>query len=295
MGKLIGRDLLKLSDINRRELLEILLYAKDLKKSVKHSNLLKGKTLTMLFAKSSTRTRVSFEIAMAQLGGHPLNLNWDETNFLKGDITDEARSLGIYSDVIMTRVFTHDQTIKIADGSGVPVINGMDNLHHPCQALADLLTIYEAKGKFDGIKIGWVGDGTNVCNSLSQGAELLKMKMTIASPKGYEPNIVGLTTTVLQDCREAAKNADVLVTDSWVSLGLENEKETRLKVFKPYQLNSHLLSLAKKDCIVMHCLPAQRGYEITSEVMDSPKSWIFTEAENRLHTEKALLLKLLRR
>lgn len=294
MGKLAGRDILKISDINREELLEILLYAEDLKKGMKYSDELKGKTLAMLFAKTSTRTRVSFEVAMTQLGGHAINLNWNETNFVKGDIKDEAKNLGKYCDAIMTRVFTHEQTLMIAEGSEVPIINGMDNLHHPCQAFADLLTIYQAKNKFDNIKIGWVGDGTNVCNSLSQGAALLGMKMTVACPEGYEPKLAGSTTSIVRDPHEAAKDADVLVTDSWVSLGLEHEKEIRLKVFKPYQLNSNLLSLAKKDCIVMHCLPAQRGYEITSEVMDSPQSWIFQEAENRLHTEKALLVKLLK-
>ena len=295
MGKLFGRDLLKLSDINREELLEILLYAENLKRNARYSEDLKGKTLAMLFAKTSTRTRVSFEVAMTQLGGHAINLNWNETNFVKGDIKDEAKNLGKYCDAIMTRVFTHEQTLMVADGSEVPVINGMDNIHHPCQTLADLLTIYEAKGKFEGVKIAWVGDGTNVCNSLSHGAELLEMEMTVACPEGYEPKNIGSTTKIGHDPREAAKDADVFVTDSWVSLGLESEKATRLKIFKPYQLNSELLSFAKEDCVVMHCLPAQRGYEITSEVMDSPKSWIFQEAENRLHTEKALLVKLLKK
>jgi ornithine carbamoyltransferase len=229
---------------------------------------------------------------MTQLDGHAINLNWGETNFVKGDIKDEAKILGLYCDAVMARVFTHDQIQRIAEGCDKPVINGMDDLHHPCQALADFMTILEAKGKFKGLKLGWVGDGTNVCNSLIQGAEMVGMKAVVATPKGYEPK-VKTSASIVQDPKEAARGADVLVTDTWVSLGFENEKEVRMNVFQPYQLNSQLLALAKKDCIVLHCLPAQRGYEITSEVMDSPQSRIFQESENRLHTEKALLLKLL--
>jgi len=291
-----GRDFLTLSDISEKELREILSLSIKLKR-VKHSEWqrrlgLRGKTLAMLFAKTSTRTRVSFEVAMTQLGGHAINLNWSETNFVKGDIRDEAKVLGLYCDAAMARVFTHDQILKIAEGCEKPVINGMDDLHHPCQALADLLTILEEKGKFEGLKVGWVGDGTNVCNSLMQGAEMVGVEMVVATPKGYEPR-VKTTASIVQDAGEAAKDADILVTDTWVSLGLEKEKEMRLKIFQPYQLNSQLLALAKKDCIVLHCLPAQRGYEITSEVMGSPQSRIFQESENRLHTEKALLLKLI--
>lgn len=286
-----GRDFLTLSDISGKELREILDLSIKLK-GIKYSEELKGKTLAMLFAKTSTRTRVSFETAMTQLDGHAINLNWGETNFVKGDIKDEAKILGLYCDAVMARVFTHDQIQRIAEGCDKPVINGMDDLHHPCQALADLMTVLEAKGKFKGLKLGWVGDGTNVCNSLIQGAEMLGMKAVVATPKGYEPK-VKTSASIVQDPKEAARGADVLVTDTWVSLGFENEKEVRMNVFQPYQLNSQLLALAKKDCIVLHCLPAQRGYEITSEVMDSPQSRIFQESENRLHTEKALLLKLI--
>ncbi|MEM3736598.1 MAG: ornithine carbamoyltransferase [Candidatus Bathyarchaeia archaeon] len=291
MGSLRGRDFLTLADLSKAELIELLNFSRELK-SRPLSDELKGKTLAMLFAKTSTRTRVSFEVGMTQLGGHAIYLHWSDTNFVKGDIRDEAKNLGRYCDAVMARVFTHDQIEKIAEGCEKPVINGMDDLHHPCQALADLLTIFEAKGRFSGIKVGWVGDGTNVCNSLIQGAEMLGMEMVVATPKGYEPSIK-TGATIVRDATEAARNADVLVTDSWVSLGKEAEREERLKVFKPYQLNSQLLSLAKRDCIILHCLPAQRGLEITSEVLDSPQSWVFEEAENRLHTQKALLLKLL--
>lgn len=280
-----------LTDISRDELEQLLQLARRLRK-VKYSEELKGKTLAMLFAKTSTRTRTSFEVGMTQLGGHAINLNWAETNFVKGDIKDEAKNIGLYCDVLMARVFTHKQITDLAEGCEKPVINGMDDAHHPCQALADLLTILETKEHFRGLKLGWVGDGTNVCHSLLQGAQMLSMEAVAATPKGYEPKIKG-NATLVNEPAEAAKDADILVTDTWVSLGQESEKEVRLKVFRPYQLNSKLLSLAKKDCIVLHCLPAQRGYEITSEVMDSPNSRIWQEAENRLHAEKALLLALL--
>jgi ornithine carbamoyltransferase len=285
------RDLLTLSDLTKEELFEIFNLSITLKKE-KFSTALRGKTLAMLFAKTSTRTRVSFETAMYHLGGYAINLNWRDTNFHKGDIKDEARVLGLYCDAVLARVMNHSQLQQIAAGCEKPVINGMDDLHHPCQALADLFTILEAKGKFNGLKLGWVGDGTNVCNSLMQGAELLGIKMIVATPKGYEPKIK-TSAKLVEKPQEAAKDADVLITDTWVSLGLETEKEVRFKAFLPYQLNSQLLSHAKKDCIVLHCLPAQRGYEITSDILDSPHSRIFQEAENRLHTEKALLLKLL--
>lgn len=286
-----GNDFLTLSDIDKRKLMELLQFSLKLKET-KYSEELKGKTLAMLFAKTSTRTRVSFDVAMTQLGGHALYLNWAETNFVKGDLKDEARVLGLYCDAVMVRVFTHNQTLKIAEGCEKPVINGMDDLHHPCQALADLFTIFEVKKRFEGLKLGWVGDGTNVCSSLMQGAEMVGMEMVAAIPEGYEPK-VKTNTTIVRNPREAARDADVLVTDTWVSLGFEEEKERRIKVFKPYQLNSQLLSLAKKDCIILHCLPAQRGYEITSELLDSPQSKVFQEAENRVYTEKALLLKLI--
>ena len=291
MLSLKNRDFLTLTDVTGAELERLLQFARQVKKA-RYSEELKGKTLAMLFARTSTRTRVSFEVAMTQLGGHAVNLNWAETNFVKGDMKDEAKNVGLYCDALMARVFVHKQIMDLAEGCEKPTINGMDDLHHPCQALADLLTILESKGRLKDLKVAWVGDGTNVCNSLLQSTQMLGMEAYVASPKGYEPKIRG-NATVVEDPAEAAKDADVLVTDTWVSLGQESEKEARYKAFKPYQLNSKLLSLAKRDCIVLHCLPAQRGYEITSEVMDSPQSRIFQEAENRLHAEKALLLALL--
>jgi ornithine carbamoyltransferase len=286
-----AQDFLTLQDLDRRELLDILAVSSQLKRAPP-SQALAGKTLAMLFAKTSTRTRVSFEVAMTYLGGHAVNLHWAETNFVKGHIQDEAKVLGRYCDALMARVFTHQQLVALAEGCERPVINGMDDRYHPCQALADLLTILEEKKRFTGVKVGWTGDGTNVCNSLLLGAEMTGMEMTVATPKGFEPK-VQTTARIVRDPREAAADADVLVTDSWVSLGLEHEKDMRVQLFQPYQLNADLLSAAKKDCIVLHCLPAQRGYEITSDVLDSPQSKVFQEAENRLHTAKALLLHLL--
>jgi ornithine carbamoyltransferase len=291
-----GRDFLTLRDVDAKELMEILDLSAKLKRTEhlawQRRLGLRGKILVMLFAKVSTRTRVSFEAAMDNLGGHAVNLNWNDTNFVKGDVEDEAKVLGLYCDGIMARLFGHDLMKRLAEGCAKPVINGMDDLHHPCQALADLLTILEVKGRFEGLKIGWVGDGTNVCNSLMEGAEMVGARMVVATPEGYEPR-VRAGAELVRNPEDAAKEADVLITDSWVSIGLEAEREKRLKVFKPYQMNSKLVSLAKKDCIILHCLPAQRGYEITSDVLDSPQSKVFQEAENRLHTEKALLLKLL--
>lgn len=287
-----GRDFLTLTDMDREELIDVINLAIILKKSGGHTEELKGRTLAMLFAKPSTRTRVSFEVAMTQLGGHAIHLNWNETNFPKGVVWDEAKVLGLYCDAVMARVFRHETLLQIAEGCDRPVINGLDDDFHPCQALADLMTIYEEKKGFEGLKVGWVGDGTNVCNSLMLGAEMLGMEMVVATPEGYEPKVKA-GARIVRDPREAALDADVLATDTWVSLGQEEEKERRMRVFPPYQLNKSLLDLAKGDCIVLHCLPAQRGYEITSEVFDSPQSRIFQEAENRLHTEKALLLRLI--
>ncbi len=286
-----GRDFLTLADLTKEELVDILGLALKIKRN-KYSKELEGKTLAMLFSKTSTRTRVSFEVAMTQLGGHAINMNWIETNFVKGDLEDESKVLGLYVDAVLTRLATHQQNLDLAKACDKPVINGMDDLHHPCQILADLMTVLEEKDRLEDLKIVWIGDGTNVCNSLIQAAQLLDMNVSVAAPEGYEPKIRG-EAIIVREPKEAAQLADVLVTDTWVSLGLENEKEKRLEVFKPYQLNMDLLKCAKEDCIVLHCLPATRGYEITSEVMDSPNSRIFQEAENRLHTEKALLLRLL--
>ncbi len=287
-----GRDFLELSDLSKSELLALMDLSMDLKRDNQLRKDLDGKSLAMLFAKTSTRTRVSFEVAMTELSGHALNLKWEETNFIKGDIRDEAKVLSRYCDAIMARLYDHHDLIHIAEASESPVINGMDDDHHPCQALADIMTILEAKGEMSGLKLAWIGDGTNVFVSLSQAANLLGMKTAIATPKGYEPSIP-TDAEILRNPRQAAQDADVLVTDTWVSLGQEEEKKRRLRDFEGYTVDTDILSLANDEAIVLHCLPAQRGYEITSEVLESSQCLAFDEAENRLHTTKALLLSLI--
>jgi ornithine carbamoyltransferase len=284
-----GRDFLKLTDLSKEELLDIVYLSMDLKRKRVHRSDLAGKSLAMLFAKTSTRTRVSFEVAMTELGGHALNLKWAETNFVKGDIRDESRVLSRYCDAIMARLYEHKDLLAIADASKKPVINGMDDEHHPCQALADVMTIIEAKGDPGGLRVAWIGDATNVFLSLSQAANMLGMSTVIAVPEGYEHDRVA-GAEVVRDPAEAAGDADVLVTDTWVSLGQEAEKKQRLRDFKGYTIDLDLLDAAAEDAIVLHCLPAQRGYEITADVLESPQCLAFDEAENRLHTSKALLL-----
>ena len=268
---------------------------------------LRGKSLAMIFEKSSTRTRVSFEVGMAQLGGHALYLSPKDLQMGRGETTaDTAKVLSRYVDAIMYRAFSHEVMEELAVNATVPVINALDDIEHPCQALADLMTIKEHKGGFEGKKLVYVGDGNNVCNSLMVGAAIVGMDFTAACPKGYEPSdaltkkAIGLAKKhgssfeIMANPAEAAKGADVLYTDVWVSMGQEEETKERERIFKPYQINAGLLKKAKKDCIVMHCLPAHRGLEIAAEVMDGPRSVIFDQAENRLHTEKAVLLMVMK-
>jgi len=287
-----GRDLLEINDLSKDELLGLIEMSIQLKNDPSPRDDLRGKSLAMLFAKTSTRTRVSFEVAMTQLGGHAINLRWEETNFVKGDLEDESKVLGRLCDAVMARLYAHSDLIRLARACERPVINGMDDDHHPCQALADLMTIKEAKGHLEGLRLAWIGDATNVFNSLSQAAEKVGMEVVIAAPEGYGPKMA-TKATLVGDPAEAADGADVLVTDTWVSLGKESEKERRLRDLSPYRIDSDLLAHAQEDAIVLHCMPAQRGYEITSEVMDSPQCLAFDEAENRLHTSKALLLSLI--
>ncbi len=281
--------------------------AQRLKKgALKGSEPLKGKTLAMIFEKASTRTRVSFEVAMTQLGGHAIFLSPKDIQIGRGEtISDTAKVLSRMVDCIMYRAFKHDMMLELANSATVPVISALDELEHPCQAVADLMTIKEHKGKFKGVRLAYVGDGNNVCNSLMLGAAMVGMDFTAACPEGYEPDakllkqaqkvgkIKGCTIKVVEDPAEAASKADVLYTDTWVSMGMEAETMERERIFKPFQLNSELLMKAKKNCMVLHCLPAHRGLEITDEVMDGPNSFIFEQSENRLHTEKAILLTLI--
>jgi ornithine carbamoyltransferase len=297
--------LLSLSDLSYADIINLLDTASDLKEKRvrgKMSGLVKSKTLAMLFEKSSTRTRVSFEVAMTELGGHAIYLNYKDIQLGRGEsVADTARVMSRYVHAIMARVYKHETLIELSKNSTVPVINGLSDLEHPCQLLADLLTIREYKGKFKGLNFSWIGDGNNVCNSAILACALTGMKMTVACPEGYEPNkeIVGKSkelggvVNIIRDPMKAARNADILSTDVWVSMGDEEEYDQRLHDFRPYQINSKLLEQAKHDVMVLHCLPAHRGEEITADVVDGPKSAVFDQAENRLHVQKALLLKLL--
>ncbi len=266
---------------------------------------LAGKNLAMIFEKSSTRTRVSFEVGMTQLGGHALYLSPKDMQMGRGEtVADTAKVLSRYADAIMYRAFKHDVMVELAENATVPVINGLDDLEHPCQIVADLQTVKEKKGLED-IKMVYLGDGNNVCNSLLLGGALVGIDFTASCPEGYYPDssilsraqeiakAKGITSEVVEDPEEAVEGADVVYTDVWVSMGQEGEKEERERVFAPYQVNSELVSKAKEDCIVMHCLPAHRGLEITGEVMDGPQSVVFDQAENRLHAQKAILVSLI--
>ncbi|MBU4201782.1 MAG: ornithine carbamoyltransferase [Candidatus Altiarchaeota archaeon] len=264
-----------------------------------YSSRLDGKTLVLLFEKPSTRTKVSFQAGMFQLGGNIIHLDIDRSQLSRGEsIADTARILSSYTQGIAARVYEHSTLLELAENSSVPVINALSDLEHPCQAVSDLFTIYESAGGFDGIKVTYVGDGNNVCNSLILGCAMLGIDISVASPQGYGPdkgivNKAGKKVEVLSSPEEAAKDADFLYTDVWVSIGKEGEKEERAKAFKDYQINKELLQHAKPGCRVMHCLPAHRGEEITADMINSKCSIIWTQAENKLHAQKAILLKLL--
>ncbi|WP_292374690.1 ornithine carbamoyltransferase [Methanosarcina sp. UBA411] len=300
------KDVLSITDLSREEIYELLESALDLKKKRKAgepTEFLKNKSLGMIFEKASTRTRVSFEVAMTDFGGHALYLNSRDIQVGRGEtIEDTARILSGYLHGIMARVMSHETVKKLAEYSTIPVINALSDREHPCQILGDFMTIMEYKKKFEGLKFAWVGDGNNVCNSALLGSAIMGMEFVVACPKGYEPKAeflekakaIGGKFTITDDPKAAAKDADIIYTDVWVSMGDEAEQEKRLKEFATFQVNTELLEVAKPDVIVMHCLPARRGLEITDEVMDGPNSVIFDEAENRLHAQKALILKLMR-
>jgi ornithine carbamoyltransferase len=301
----LSSHLLSLADLSYTDIMNLLDTASDLKEKRvrgKMSSAVKSRTLAMLFEKSSTRTRISFEVAMTELGGHAIYLNYKDIQLGRGEsVADTARVMSRYVHAIMARVYKHETLIELSESSTVPVINGLSDLEHPCQLLADLLTIREYKGKFKGLNFSWIGDGNNVCNSAILACALTGMKMAVACPEGYEPSLeivekakgLGGSVNIIRDPVKAAKNADILSTDVWVSMGDEEEYDQRLHDFRPYQINSKLLEQAKHDVMVMHCLPAHRGEEITAEVVDGPNSAVFDQAENRLHVQKALLLKLL--
>jgi ornithine carbamoyltransferase len=302
------RDFLSVLDA-RNDIDDILNMALDLKLRQKKGLgyfPLKNRSLALIFEKPSTRTRISFEVGMAQLGGYALYLSPKDLQIGRGEtIADTAKVLSRYVDAIMYRAFEHDMVVELARNSSVPVINGLDDLEHPCQILADLLTIKEHKGELKGLSLTYVGDGNNVCNSLMLGCALLGIDMDVSCPDGYLPNdkIFEEASQIAQDKGvhlhmvsnpvEAVRGADIIYTDVWVSMGDEKEKKSRKKIFAPYQINSELVKHAKPDCVVMHCLPAHRGQEITDDVIDGEHSIVFDQAENRLHAQKALLVKLL--
>jgi len=301
-----GRDFLSIHDFKVDEVEEILETAKELKAMQKagiEHHILRGKTLGMIFEKSSTRTRVSFETGMYQLGGQALFLSGRDLQIGRGEpIKDTARVLSRYLDGIMIRTFEHSRAVELAQYADVPVINALTDLLHPCQALTDLLTIREYKGKnLQGLKMAYVGDGNNMTNSLMFACAKTGMHFVIATPKGYEPD-AGVARNAIEDARVtgavieftndpyvAAKDADVICTDTWASMGQEAEHEERKKIFAPYQVNRDLVAVADKRAIVMHCLPAYRGEEITEDVLEKNAAVIFDEAENRLHTQKAIM------
>lgn len=305
-----GKDFLQLSDLSSEEILYLLEEAKELKamqKQGKPHPYLAGKVLGMIFEKSSTRTRVSFEVGMLQLGGHAIFLSSNDLQLGRGEsISDTAKVLSRYIDCMMIRTFAHSNVEELAEHATVPVINGLTDMHHPAQVMADLLTIMEHKGKLSGLKMCYLGDGNNnVAHSLMEGAAKVGMHITIASPSGYLPNgkiteqaiqvgkLTGSKIVVTNDPLEAIKDADVVVTDVWTSMGQEEETEKRLKAFQAYQVNKELCKHAKSDFIFLHCLPAHRGEEVTAEIIDGPHSVVFDEAENRLHAQKAILKLLL--
>lgn len=301
------RHFLSITDLSTEEILSLFRLTKKLKlqfrKTGKNPELLRNKTLVMIYEKPSLRTRLSFEIGMTQLGGHAIYLGPSDIGLGKREsAVDTARVISRMGDIVMARTFAHSTIEELATRSSIPVINALSDLEHPCQILADYFTVLEHKKRLKGLTVAYVGDcENNVTHSLALGAGILGMHFRCASPKGYEMlpvvvaranKIAGKKTSVeeTQDPHEAVREADVVVTDTWVSMGDEAEKEKRLEIFKTYQVNQKLMSLAKRDAIFMHCLPAYRGNEVTSEVIDGPQSVVWDEAENRLHVQKALML-----
>lgn len=304
-----GKNLVSIDDLSREEVAQILETAEIIKLrhySKESQPVLKGKILGMIFQKPSLRTRVSFETGMIQLGGEAIYLGPDDIKLGQREATkDIARVLSRYVDGIMARTFSHDIILDLAKYASVPVINGLSDLLHPCQILGDLLTIKEKKGRLSGLKLAYIGDGNNVAHSLIFGSVKVGMNIVLATPSGYEPRSeiiekaqvdakkIGSRIEIIYEPEKAVDGADIIYTDVWTSMGFEKEKEIRKNIFKPYQINQDLLSKAKDDVIILHCLPAHRGEEITNEVIDGPNSVVIDQAENRLHAQKAVLALLL--
>jgi len=300
-----GKDLVSVHDLTTEEVYQILRtaeYVKMMNKTGSRFQPLSGKTLGMIFTKPSTRTRISFEVAIYELGGYGLFLSANELQLRRGEtIADTARVLSRYIHGIMIRTFDHKDVVELAHYATIPVINGLTDLLHPCQALADIFTIYEKKGRLNGIKLAYIGDGNNVAHSLMYAGAKVGMKVTVVTPEGYEPNpevvntarqdaaATGAEIILTNDPKEGVRDADVVYTDVWTSMGQEKEHDERVAALTPYQVNPSLLAHAKQDVIFMHCLPAHRGEEVVDEVIDSPRSVVWDEAENRLHVQKAIL------
>lgn len=306
------KDFLSMTDLSAKEILEVLIMAKKLKEELKGKSknkpLLKGKQMVMLFEKPSLRTKLSFDLAFDQLGGHPVYFGNSEVGLGKREpVSDVARVISGMADLIVARVFKHSDLKELAENSNIPVINALSDLEHPCQALADFLTIWEIKGNLKGLTLAYVGDGeNNVSHSLALGCALLGINFSCAAPKEYWMNqrivnkakklgnISGAKILETEKPKEAVKNADLVYTDTWVSMGEEDEQENRLKIFKDYQVDQKLMDLANKDAVFMHDMPAYRGNEVVAEVIDGPESVVFQQAENRLHAQKSLMLWLLK-
>ena len=299
------KHLLKMLDLTSEEIIDILNLADQLKYEQKHGiphKHLEGKTLGLIFEKASTRTRVSFEVGMYQLGGQPIFLSSKDMQIGRGEpVQDTARVLSRYLDGIMIRTFEQSEVEALAEYGSIPIINGLTDFCHPCQILADLMTIREFKGKLDGLKMCFIGDGNNMMNSLIVGALKTGMSISVACPEGYEPHEdvlafakeYGDKFSMFRTPKEAVADADVVITDVWASMGQEGEAEKRKKAFDGYQVNAELMALAKPDAMIQHCLPAHRGEEITEEVFEAHADELFEEAENRLHAQKAVMVKCL--
>ena len=295
----MNKDLISISDLSKEDIMRLLESAEAFRaRRGWHGHPLLGKSLAMIFEKPSTRTRVSLEVAAAELGAHPLYLSAGELQLGRGEtIADTARVLSRYVQGITARVYSHNTVVQLAQHARVPVVNALSDWEHPLQILADLQTMHQRFGKLEGLRLAWVGDGNNVCNSLILASAILGMEITVAAPPGYQPKAQILEQAkrlegrpkVVEEPAEAARGADVLVTDTWVSMGDEGEEAERLRVFGKYQVNAELMRLAEGGAIALHCLPAHRGQEITDEVMDGPQSAVFDEAENRMHTSKAVM------
>jgi ornithine carbamoyltransferase len=301
------KDFISILDINQAELDRILAEAEKLKRQKKAGvphPLLAGKTLAMIFEKASTRTHISFEVGMNELGGHALFLNARDMQIWRGEeIRDTARAASRYVSAIMIRAYKHSTITEFAKYATIPVINGLSDLEHPCQLLADIMTMKEHFGSVNDLKVAWVGDGNNVCNSLILSTVLTGYHVTVATPEGYEPEsaivkkarTLGGNVQLVRKPEAAVKGADVIVTDTWISMGDDEEREERMKVFSQYTVDAPLLSHASPGARVLHCLPAHRGQEIADEVMEGGQSLVWDEAENRLHAQKALLVRLLKK